>query len=246
MKNIRFVLLFIFVLQSQLGFAQNDYPFIPNNQHELTEKQIESSQINITPSVLLYSEEGKRLPMSSLSLMTNPDYNPVFFADNNGKVKSVVFQKKNNNPVLIEQNPEAQYTKGEPALDFIASDLNGNSYKLSDLRGKIVVLNFWFTKCGPCVAEMPDLNELAKSYKDDDVVFLALTFNKKEIVKQFLESQTFDYTILADANDAINIYGVSSYPTNIVINQKGEIVLKELGYRTNIKEVLKASINELL
>lgn len=246
MKNLKYIFLFIFILHSQLEFAQNNYPFIPDSQYELTEKQLENTQVNITPNVLLYSEDGKRLPMSSLSLMTNPDYKPVFFADNLGKVKSVVFQKKNNNPVLIEKNPEAQYTKGAPALDFITSDLNGNNLKLSDFRGKIVVLNFWFTKCGPCIAEMPALNELVEFYKNENVVFLALTFNKKEIVQQFLESQSFNYTILANANDAINIYGVNSYPTNIVINQKGEIVLKELGYRTNIKEVLKASINELL
>lgn len=234
------------MLQFNFGFAQNNYPFIPQNQHELTKKQLESIQINITPNVLLFTENGKLLPMSSLSLMTNPDYNPIFYADDNEKVKSVVFQKKSTHPTLIKQNPEAQYTKGEPALDFLATDLNGKSYKLSDLKGKVVVLNFWFTKCGPCVAEMPALNELVNLYKNKDVVFLAITFNKKEIVTQFLENQPFNYTILANANDVTNIYGVQSYPTNIIINKTGEIVLKELGYRTNIKEVLQTSINELL
>ncbi|MFD2822270.1 peroxiredoxin family protein [Lacinutrix iliipiscaria] len=246
MREKRCVFLFILMLQFSLGFAQNNYPFIPQNQHQLTEKQLESAQINITPNVLLFTENGKLLPMSSLSLMTNPDYKPIFYADANEKVKSVVFQKKSHHPIIIEQNTEAQYTKGEPALDFLATDLIGKSYKLSQLKGKVVVLNFWFTKCGPCVAEMPALNELVDLYKDKDVVFLAITFNKKEIVTQFLKSQSFNYTILANANDITNMYGVQIYPTNIIINKKGEIVLKELGYRTNIKEVLQASINELL
>ena len=240
------LLLIICFLQCSLSIAQNKYPFIPVNQYQLTEAQIESTQINITPEVLLFNEQGKLLSMSSMSLMTNPDYKPVFFANSNGKVKSLIFVKKSNQPILIEQKAEARYTPGEPALDFIATDLNGKTYKLSDLKGKVVVLNFWFTKCGPCIAEMPQLNTLVSNFKDKDVVFLALTFNEKGVVNQFLESNPFKYTILANANDVIKMYGVNSYPTSIIINKKGEIVLKELGYRTNIKEVLATSINASL
>jgi len=93
---------------------------------------------------------------------------------------------------------------------------------------------------------MPSLNSLVTEYKDKEVVFLAVTFNKKEVVKAFLEEKAFNYTIAANANDVITMYGVQSYPTSIVINKKGEIVLKELGYRTNIKTVLSNSIKSLL
>lgn len=245
MKAKHTLCLFIFLL-SVFGFAQNKFPFIPSNQIQLTEKQLETAEINITPDVLLFSEQGKILDNSNLVLMANPEYKPVFFANANGKVKSVVFQRKSEDPILVQHNQEAQYTKGEPALDFIATDLKGNTYKLSDLRGKIVVLNFWFTKCGPCITEIPDLNKLVDLYTEKEVVFLAITFNKKEIVRSFLKKHPFNYTILANASTAINIYGVRSFPTNMVINKKGEIVFKELGYRTNIKDVLQATINENL
>ncbi|WP_055443835.1 peroxiredoxin family protein [Lacinutrix himadriensis] len=224
----------------------NKYPFIPSNQYALTDTQIASTPINITPDVLLFNEKGKLLPMSSLSLMTNTDYKPIFYANDKGIVKSLIFIKKSNQSVLIKQNPEAVFSPGERALDFIAKDIHGKTYKLSELKGKVVVLNFWFTKCGPCITEMPQLNTLASNFKDKDVVFLALTFNKKAVVNQFLESTPFQYTILADANHVIKMYGVNSYPTSIVINKKGEIVLKEIGYRTNIKEVLATSINASL
>ena len=245
MKILKLVFLIIIVAQSSISKAQT-YPFVPGNQHLLTEKQLENTQINITPEVMLFSEQGKILSMSSLSLMANPEYKPLFYANTKGKIKTVVFVKKSNQPVLIKQNPEAQFTPGESALDFIAFDLNGNSIKLSDLKGKVVVLNFWFTKCGPCVQEMPQLNELVSTFKDKDVVFLAITFNQKDIVNQFLENTPFNYTILANANDVINAYGVNSYPTSIIINKEGKIMHKELGYRTNIKEVLTVSINALL
>ena len=246
MQKTLSLFLIICLLQCSLSIAQNKYPFIPSNQYQLTEAQIANTQINITPEVLLFNEQGKLLPMSSMSLMTNTDYKPVFFANDVGKVKSLVFIKKSNQPILIEQNAEAAYTPGEHALDFIAKDLNGNTYKLSDLKGKVVVLNFWFTKCGPCIAEMPQLNTLASNFKNKDVMFLAITFNKKGVVNQFLESNPFKYTILANAIDVIKMYGVNSYPTSIVINRKGEIVLKEIGYRTNIKEVLATTINASL
>ena len=200
----------------------------------------------ITPDVLLFNEQGKILPMSNMELMANPEYKPLFYANSKGEIKSVVFQKKSNHPVLIKKNPEADYTKGENALDFIVTDLKGKKIKLSELKDKVVVLNFWFTKCGPCVQEMPKLNELVKEFKNKEVIFLAITFNKKGVVENFLDETPFNYTIAANANDVINIYGVKSYPTSIVINKNGEIVLKEIGYRTNIKSVLSKAIKSQL
>ncbi len=243
--NISKSFFIVFLLFSVTTIAQ-DYQFIPSNQRLLSEEQLKSTEIMITPNIKLYDEYGNVLSFSQIDLLTNPDYRPLFYVDANEKLKSVIFLKKSNNPILIEKNPEAEFTKGEPALDFIATSLEGKHIKLSELRGKVVVLNFWFTKCGPCKLEMPDLNNLVNEFKDKDVVFLAITFNKKEIIQQFLKSHTFNFTITPNANDVITMYGVQSYPTSIVINKEGKIVLKELGYRTNIKEVLANSINAIL
>ncbi len=245
MYYLKSILLFCVLLFSTICFAQ-DYKFIPANQHLLSDEQVKTMQIIITPDIILFNEQGRILPMSQMELMANPDYKPLFYADENGKLKSLIFQKKSNHPVLVKKNPEAEYTEGEKALDFIVTDLDGKTIKLSELKGKVVVLNFWFTKCGPCVVEMPKLNELVKEYKDEDVVFLAITFNKKGVVENFLYETEFDYTIAANANDVITMYGVQSYPTSIVINKKGEIILKEIGYRTNIKTVLSNVIKAQL
>ena len=85
---------YLFILLCAINYAQNKYPFIPNDQYALTESQLESIQINITPEVLLFNERGKLLSMSSLSLMTNPDYKPVFYANSKGKIKKCCFCKK--------------------------------------------------------------------------------------------------------------------------------------------------------
>lgn len=240
------LILFFFILTLSTVCIAQDYKFIPKNQHLLTEAQIKTTEIIITPDVNLFNEKGQLLPMSQMELMANPEYKPLFYVGDNGKIKSVVFQKRNNNPVLIEKNPEAHFEPGEKALDFLVTDINGKKIKLSRLKGKIVVLNFWFIKCPPCIQEIPDLNKLKTKFKDDNVEFIAITFNTKEEIKTFLKAKKFNYTLAHSANNIINNYRVSSFPTNMVINQKGEIVLKELGYRTNINTVLSNAIKSLL
>ncbi|WP_339874342.1 TlpA disulfide reductase family protein [Olleya marilimosa] len=237
-----FVCLFLCVsiLQAQ------EYAFIPKEQHLLTDEEVKTMELVITPDVLLFNERGKLLPMSQVQLMTNSDYKPLFFVDNDNKLKSVVFKRLKAINTTIAKNPEANFNKGEKAYDFIATDLEGNTFKLSDLKGQVVILNFWFTNCGPCIQEMPELNNLADNFKNKKVKFLAVTFNKKEIVEQFLKTKDFNFTLIPNANNIISLYGVSTYPTTIVINKKGEIVTKEVGYRTNIKSVLTKAINAAL
>lgn len=246
MKINKLYLLLILFVQMYSSFAQNNYGFIPKEYVQMSEEQLKSSEIIITPDVLIFSSKGKLLSTSQMTLMANPEYSPIFFADTNGNIKALVFERKSDHPILVDKNPEAHFEKGERARDFIITDLKGNHIKLSEYRGKVIVLNFWFIKCKPCITEMPQLNELKELYDKNDVEFLAITFDKKEMVEQFLYDHIFNYTIAANANDAVSSYGVNSFPTNMVINQNGEIVLKEIGYRINIKEVLKSSIDKLL
>lgn len=242
----KFILFSLVLFLSYFSYGQENYKFIPKNQKLVSDAQLKTMQIMITPDVMLFNEQGRILPMSKMELMANSDYKPLFYTNSTGKIKSVVFQKKSNHPVLIKKNPEAEFSKGEKAFDFIVTDLEGKTIKLSALKGKVVVLNFWFTRCGPCIVEMPKLNELVEEFKNKEVVFLAITFNKKGIVENFLDEKIFNYTIAPNANDVITMYGVQSYPTSIIINKKGEIVLKEIGYRTNIKTVLSNTIKSLL
>ena len=245
MRRTKTLILLLTVLQIAICNAQ-DYKFIPKEQHLLSNEELKSMQIRVTPDVLLFSEQGKLLPKSQMELMANPSYAPLFYANAQGKLKSIVFKKADEISTLVEKNPEADFEIGEKALDFIVSDMHGNTTKLSDLKGKVVVLNFWFTTCGPCIMEIPSLNTIVETFKNKPVEFIAITFDKKQDIEEFLEIHKFDYTIAPNANDVITMYGVQSYPTSIVINQNREIVLKEIGYRTNIDAVLTQSIKSLL
>lgn len=128
----------------------------------------------------------------------------------------------------------AQENKGDTlvsAKEFSAKDLYGNPVKLSDYAGKVVVLNFWFIKCPPCVKEMPGLNKLKKKYGGKGVAFIAVTFEAEKDVKQFLTETPFNFTMIADAWDIIQQYeGMNiAFPVNYIITKEGKIYSKHVG-----------------
>ena len=83
------------------------------------------------------------------------------------------------------------------APDFTLKALNDSSYTLSELEGKVVLINFWATWCGPCRMEIPDLNELYKTYKDLDLEILAIsTSDSKKRLKEFINAYNIFYPVL--------------------------------------------------
>nr|WP_321485118.1 TlpA disulfide reductase family protein [uncultured Draconibacterium sp.] len=91
-----------------------------------------------------------------------------------------------------------------------------------DLSGKIIVLDFWFTKCAPCVASIPELNHLVKQFPE--TVFLSVTFDKQELIDKFLDKMVMYYPIGSDPEQkTIRAYGVSSFPETFLIDENGII-----------------------
>jgi len=236
----------IFGIFSLPGLSQS-YDFVPQEYRMLQQEDFEKMSMVIKPGIMLFNEHGETLPMSQIALMTNDAYRPRFFVNADNDIKAIVFENKNNNPILVEKSlNDNAFVVNEKAPDFIAFDMDGNSIKLSELQGKVVVLNFWFIKCAPCVKEMPELNTLKSEFKNKDVVFLAITFDSKENVSNFLGKHVFSYKLLPNASNVIQINNVRSFPTNVVLDKKGVVVFQETGYRTNIKETLAAAIKKSL
>jgi thiol-disulfide isomerase/thioredoxin len=135
---------------------------------------------------------------------------------------------------------------GKEAKFFKATSLNGKPYELSALRGKVVVINFWFIGCAPCRVEMPGLNQLVTEFKDKDVVFLALALDSAEELKKFLKTTKFQYTVIPDANAISEDYEVNSFPTHIVIGRKGQLVGRLMGGSDKRHEQLRPLITRAL
>ena len=112
------------------------------------------------------------------------------------------------------------------APDFTLKDLNGNAVKLSDYKGKIVILNFWAVWCQYCLIEMPDFNELNKELeKENEVVILAVNSQESpEKVKEYLSSSNIDLKVLLDQDGTVTqTYGITGFPTTFFINKDGTL-----------------------
>lgn len=115
--------------------------------------------------------------------------------------------------------------EGMQAPQFSVRTLDGKTLTPADLKGKVIVLNFWFIGCPVCSAHKPKLNQLkAKFAENDKVVFLAMTADPGSEVKKYLNREPFDYVQSADAKAALDKFVFSGYPKNIVIGKTGEIV----------------------
>lgn len=124
--------------------------------------------------------------------------------------------------------------KGNLAPDFELIDMEGKTVKLSDYRGKAVLLNFWASWCPPCRAEMPHMEKLYKNYKDDhfEVVAVNLTNTEKNSgdAEKFVENLGLTFTIPMDEKGVVGAdYEVLAYPTSYFIDSDGVIRGKVLG-----------------
>lgn len=136
---------------------------------------------------------------------------------------------------------------GKPAGEFTIKDITGKEYKLSSLKGKVVVLKFWFINCAPCVKEMPELNALKKELgKRDDLVLLAPALDATESLKKFLLQEKFDFPVVPSARKLADQFNVEFYPTHIVIDKRGTIQYIHNDYSEKSVGYLKAAILKLL
>lgn len=131
----------------------------------------------------------------------------------------------------------------EPAAGFTLTDLQGNKVSLADMKGKVVILDFWATWCAPCKASFPAMQMAVDKYKDDpNVKFLFIhtwekVANPTEDARAYIESMKYNFEVLMDnkdpetkANKVVSSYKVYGIPAKFVIDQKGNIRFKLTGF----------------
>ena len=111
----------------------------------------------------------------------------------------------------------------KPAPDMVLKTLDGREVSLAGLKGKVVVLNFWFINCAPCRAEMPGLNKLVDAHRGQGVVFLGVATDRADAIRDFLKKFPFNYEIVPEGTATANAFGVSVYPTHVLIDKAGNI-----------------------
>ncbi|WP_420318667.1 TlpA family protein disulfide reductase [Ekhidna sp.] len=141
---------------------------------------------------------------------------------------------------------EVKRMKGEAFPDFELTDINGDTYTKDQLKGEIFLVNFWFTRCRPCIMEMPEMNEMVQEYQDEGIIFLAPTFDDSDQVDKFLLKREFLYQPIPDVKEFCLEMNVRSYPTHFVVDREGIIEKVVIGYSVMTVKSLEKSIRKLL
>lgn len=148
--------------------------------------------------------------------------------------------------------------KGTPVnvadLGFIVKDMHGNDVKLSDYRGRPLIVNFWFIDCPPCRKEVPALVELVKKYGDRGFTVLGLSVqDSPEALRTFAEEFSINYPLFVakDRDDITEAYRATfAYPVSWFVRRDGTVFLKHLGtgtaewFDTQVRAILEGSVPE--
>lgn len=132
---------------------------------------------------------------------------------------------------------------GDPFPDFSATDIAGKTWTSADVDGRVMVLNLWFTGCGPCRGEMPELS----GWKNEmlDVMFFSSTYEAPEIARQVLDKVDFNWIPLVNNTQFTEYIGSNGYPLTVIVDKSGRIAAFEYGTSPEKRAALKNKIREL-
>jgi len=117
--------------------------------------------------------------------------------------------------------------------NFTLQDLQGNSWTLKDLRGKVALVNFWATWCPPCRKEMPDLEALGRRFKDQGLVILAISDEDAAKVQPFIAEKQFTFPVLLDPGGKVNKrFDVGGIPKTFIYDREGHLAAQAIDMRT--------------
>lgn len=249
-------LTFLIVLFCTTVWSQ-DYGFLSKESFKVTSKEF--SKIKDTTFIITtYLESGEAFNDNNLeNLSKSKDrYQQALFLDTINKKKSIVLRKMTEAEIkslnkkfsdnIEKDKKNRKELKGKVIENLNLTDLNGNIYTLEDLKGKVIVLNFWFTKCAPCIKEIPDLNKMLQKHGTENVAYFAITFDEKEIVEEFIKKKQIDFTIIPEDTKTIEQFSIGFYPTNIIIDKEGKVKYVNEFFMKDMIEDMNKLIEKLL
>ena len=139
--------------------------------------------------------------------------------------------------------------EGSPAPDWTLPTLTGEMVSLADLKGKVVLLDFFYKSCAPCCAALPVLQSLHEKYKDKGFVMIGIDpidDPEKDEMADFLAKRGITYTILFSERELSDTYRIAGYPTLYFLNREGKIAKMDIGFKKGMEEELEAELVKLL
>jgi peroxiredoxin len=137
---------------------------------------------------------------------------------------------------------------GANAPDFTLRTLNGPNMRLQEQRGKVVLVNFWATWCGPCRKEMPHLNRIASKYKSAGLVMMGVNVDDDvRKAAEVAEKLNVNFPVLLDTDKTVSkLYDLNAMPSTMVIDRSGKVRFLHRGYQDGYEDTYDQQIRELL
>ena len=214
-----------------IAFARSD-----NMPRRLTESNNMGDMGGPPPSTTTYS-----------NVKINSTIDPVVFTQKMPEGFTVAVAPKEEDEGA-QRAPALAFKAGDKAPDFKLASLTGPEVTLDSLKGKVVLLDFWATWCGPCKQIMPSIQAISEEFKDKNVaVFGVNTWEKKDgAAKAYMESKKYTYGCLLAGEELAKTYGITGIPTLILINKDGTIAFAEMGASGDTKKMLQEAITAAL
>jgi peroxiredoxin len=161
----------------------------------------------------------------------------------------VILQYLASRPQSPTMAPQAPQVRKPFPVDFTLPDLHGNSIRLSNFRGQVVLVNFWATWCSPCRTEMPSMEALYQSYQHKGFTILAIASDLQgsESVAPFVREYTLTFPVLLDPGNVVGTHlQVRGIPTSYLLDKQGHITGMELGAKNWHSPTIRQLIESLL
>ena len=212
--------------------------------------QGEPQPIQINSQTIIKDPQGNKVTFAIFrSLMESKEWtiSPETTPDGEQYIQLVKLSVAEQNSMVAMKSQETNAFNGNTIPYFNLIDRDGNIIKTENTKGKVVVFNFWFASCPPCIKEIPELNEVYEKYKNNDnIVFAAITFEKEEKIARFQERYNLKYPIVGQAGSFSQAITRGAYPTNVIIKRDGSIQEYISGGMVGIGKQIEAAIEAAL
>ncbi|MBV1859090.1 MAG: redoxin domain-containing protein [Nannocystaceae bacterium] len=194
------------------------------------------------------------LRATSLHQLGRTDEAKAAFADTVGFISDVqlreLYDKTKKDLGLDSKSARVVTAQAQMAQDFALQDLSGKTVKLSDYRGKVVIMTFWATWCGPCKKEMPVLQKFLAANKDKGVEVLAIntdSFNSRSKVAPFMKKEGISgFKVVYEDAEQLSSYNYSGIPALYVVDREGRIAHARTGYDSDLENKLANEVAPLI